>query len=83
MADGWAAGAPYDAILIDGAVESLPQAISRQLKDGGRLVCILGVSPGASAMLYRRSGHECSGRPIFDATAAPLPGFAKAPAFAF
>jgi protein-L-isoaspartate(D-aspartate) O-methyltransferase len=80
---GWAAAAPYDAILIDGAVESLPQAISRQLKDGGRLVCILGGSPGASAMLYRRSGHECSGRPIFDASAALLPGFAKAPAFAF
>jgi protein-L-isoaspartate(D-aspartate) O-methyltransferase len=83
LADGWAAAAPYDAILIDGAVERLPQAISRQLKDGGRLVCVLGVSPGGSAMLYRRSGDECSGRPIFDATAALLPGFAKAPAFAF
>ena len=83
LADGWAAGASYDAILIDGAIETLPPAITRQLKDGGRLVCVLGVSPGASAMLYRRSGHDVSGRPIFDATAAPLPGFAKAPAFAF
>jgi len=83
LADGWAGAAPYDAILIDGAIERLPQGVWRQLKDGGRLVCVLGVSPGGQAMLYRRSGDECSGRPIFNATAALLPGFAKAPAFAF
>jgi hypothetical protein len=34
-------------------------------------------------MLYRRSGSELGGRPIFDAAAAPLPGFSKKPAFAF
>ena len=54
-----------------------------QLKDGGRLVCVLGSGPGSKAMLYRRSDGEVGGRPIFDASAALLPGFAKAPAFAF
>ena len=83
LSDGWAQGAPYDVILIDGAVERLPEAFRRQLKDGGRLVCILGASPGASAMLYRRSDGELGGRPIFDAVAALLPGFAKAPVFSF
>ena len=39
--------------------------------------------PAAKAMLYRRSGDELGGRPIFDAAAAVLPGFAKPPAFAF
>jgi hypothetical protein len=34
-------------------------------------------------MLYRRSGDELSGRAIFDAAAGMLPGFAKAPVFAF
>jgi hypothetical protein len=34
-------------------------------------------------MLYCRSGDDLGGRPIFDATAAILPGFVKAPAFAF
>jgi hypothetical protein len=34
-------------------------------------------------MLYFRSGNELGGRVIFDASAAVLPGFAKAPAFAF
>jgi hypothetical protein len=34
-------------------------------------------------MLYSRSGDELGGRAIFDANAALLPGFAKAPVFAF
>jgi protein-L-isoaspartate(D-aspartate) O-methyltransferase len=54
-----------------------------QLKEGGRLACILGGGPGAKAILYFRSGNELGGRAIFDASAAVLPGFAKAPAFAF
>lgn len=80
---GWPQSAPYDLILIEGATEIEPQAYCSQLKDGGRLLCILGSPPGAKAMLYRRSGTELAGRAIFDAAATLLPGFAKAPAFAF
>ncbi len=80
---GWPQGAPYDVILLEGATEISPRAFLGQLKDGGRLVCVLGSGPGAKAMLYRRSGEELGGRPIFDASAAVLPGFAKAPIFAF
>ena len=83
LVEGWARNAPYDAILIDGAVELLPDAFRKQLKDGGRLVCVLGGRPQPSAMLYRRSGEELGGRAIFDAAAALLPGFAKTPVFAF
>lgn len=80
---GWAQGGPYDVIVLEGATEVEPQAFCAQLKDGGRLVCVLGKSPNAKAMLYCRSGGELSGRPIFDAAAAPLPGFSKKPEFAF
>jgi protein-L-isoaspartate(D-aspartate) O-methyltransferase len=83
LVDGWAQAAPYDVILLEGATEVEPQAFCRQLKDGGRLVCVLGASPGAKAMLYCRSGGELGGRPIFDAAAAVLPGFAKPRVFAF
>jgi protein-L-isoaspartate(D-aspartate) O-methyltransferase len=83
LAEGWERGGAFDAIFIDGAIEVLPEAFRRQLKDGGRLVCVLGGAPQASAMLYRRSGAELGGRAIFDAAAAPLPGFAKTPVFAF
>jgi protein-L-isoaspartate(D-aspartate) O-methyltransferase len=80
---GWPQGSPYDAIVLEGATEGPPEAFLSQLKEGGRLVCVLGTGPGSKAMLYCRSGDELGGRPIFDATAAVLPGFAKAPVFAF
>jgi protein-L-isoaspartate(D-aspartate) O-methyltransferase len=83
LAQGWPQGSPYDAVVLEGATEIVPDALCRQLKDGGRLVCVLGSGPGSKAMLYRRSGSDVGGRAIFDATAALLPGFAKTPVFAF
>ena len=83
LVDGWPQGGAYDAILLEGATEVEPQAICRQLKDGGRLVCVLGSGPGATAMLYRRGGEEMGGRSIFGASATVLPGFVKPPVFAF
>jgi protein-L-isoaspartate(D-aspartate) O-methyltransferase len=83
LAAGWPQKAPYDLILLEGATEVVPQALLRQLEDNGRLLCVLGKGPGAKAMLYRRSGEDIGERPIFDATAAVLPGFVKPPAFAF
>ena len=83
LTGGWPQGAPYDVIVLEGATEIVPQAFLGQLKEGGRLVCILGSGPGAKAMLYCRSGAELGGRPIFDATGGLLPGFAKTPVFAF
>ena len=80
---GWPQGGPYDVIVLEGATEIEPEGFLRQLKEGGRLVCVLGSAPGAKAMLYCRSGQEMGGRPIFDAAAALLPGFTKAPVFAF
>jgi protein-L-isoaspartate(D-aspartate) O-methyltransferase len=83
LTEGWPQAAPYDAILLEGATELAPETLLRQLKDGGRLVCVLGAGPGAKAMLYRRSGGEVGGRPLFDAVAPVLPGFVKPPEFAF
>lgn len=83
LAAGWPQGAPYDVVVIEGATEVAPQALCHQLKNGGRLVCVLGSGPGSKAMLYTRSDGEAAGRPIFDASATLLPGFAKMAAFAF
>jgi protein-L-isoaspartate(D-aspartate) O-methyltransferase len=83
LTGGWPQGSPYDAIVLEGATESPPETFLSQLKEGGRLVCVLGGGPAAKAMLYCRSGDELGGRPIFDATAAVLPGFAETPVFAF
>ena len=82
LADGFPRLAPYDAILLNGAFEAAPAALLRQLGDGGRLC---GVMRGAAgkAMLYRSTGGVVSGRPIFDAAAPLLPGFAQPAVFVF
>lgn len=80
---GWAAGAPYDAILIGGAVEEVPQALTDQLKDGGRLAAVVRKDSAARAMLYVRSGDHVSARRLFDAAIPPLPGFEAAKSFVF
>ena len=83
LIDGWPELAPYDVILLNGTVDAAPKALLRQLKDGGRLVGVVGRYPSGKAMLFRSIGGEVSGRPIFDAGAPLLPGFAQAPVFVF
>jgi protein-L-isoaspartate(D-aspartate) O-methyltransferase len=83
LARGLAGEGPYDVIVLEGAVEVIPDGILDQLKHGGRLVCVLRRGPAGRAMLYLRTAGEVSGRAVFDAVAAPLPGFAEAPAFVF
>jgi protein-L-isoaspartate(D-aspartate) O-methyltransferase len=89
LAQGWRAGAPYNVILINGAVGQIPTAISDQLAEGGRLVTVTTGSAGpvdarlGEAVLMTRAEGKVSSRPIFDAVIQPLPDFARAPAFAF
>jgi protein-L-isoaspartate(D-aspartate) O-methyltransferase len=44
---------------------------------------VLGRSPAGKAMVYRNAGGDVSGRPVFDAAAPLLPGFARKPEFVF
>jgi protein-L-isoaspartate(D-aspartate) O-methyltransferase len=83
LAAGWQAGAPYDVILLNGSAEVVPERLLQQLRDGGRLVGVVGRGPASKAVLHLRTGGTTSGRPIFDAAAPPLPGFAEPPAFVF
>jgi len=83
LAEGWPAAAPYDLIFLNGTTEVVPEALGRQLKPSGRLTCIHGHGPTGKAMLYRLVEGQLIGRPIFDAAAAPVPGFAAPPRFVF
>lgn len=83
LAQGSPNRAPYDVIVVEGAVEFVPQSLFDQLGEGGRLTCVLGAGPAAKAVLYRRDRGAISGRPVFDAAADVLPGFARAPEFVF
>jgi protein-L-isoaspartate(D-aspartate) O-methyltransferase len=80
---GWPNEGPYDAILIEGAVEIIPPELLDQLKDGGRLVAIVGDRPAGRATVWRRDGGAFGRTTVFDASADILPGFEKAREFAF
>lgn len=80
---GHAGGAPYDLILIEGAVETVPQALLDQLGEGGRLVAVVGYGRAASATVFTKAAGDVGDRPAFDADAPPLPGFRKPRAFVF
>ncbi len=83
LAQGCAGEGPYDVILLQGSAEVIPPVLFDQLKNGGRLIGVLGRGPQGKAMCYRRVEADFSGRPVFDAAAAALPGFAKPPEFVF
>ena len=83
LEDGWKKLAPYDRILIDGAVESIPDTIVDQLADGGRLGTAL-VDRGITRLTVgRKAGGAFGYLSLGDAGTPTLPGFSKPEAFTF
>ncbi len=83
LAGGHAGQGPYDAIVLEGAVEETPQALLDQLKPGGRLVGVVTDKTGSRAHIFTRAGAGWSSRAAFDAALPVLPGFAREPGFTF
>jgi protein-L-isoaspartate(D-aspartate) O-methyltransferase len=80
---GHKAGAPYDVIVVEGAVEIVSQELFEQLAEDGRLVAVVGYGRSASAMVYTKTEGDIGGRSAFDAHIPPLPGFRKPAVFVF
>jgi protein-L-isoaspartate(D-aspartate) O-methyltransferase len=83
LAKGYAAEAPYDVIVIEGAVDIVPDALFDQMKEDGRLVVVEGHGNAGVARLYVRKNGVVSGRRVFNAAVKPLPGFHREKAFEF
>ena len=83
LEEGVAEHGPFDAILVEGAIETLPHKIEAQLKVGGRIAAIFAEGAGGQARLGLRTPQGIAWRRIFDATAPVLPGFAATKAFVF
>ncbi len=82
LAEGSAKAGPYDVIILQGAVESLPDTLLAQLKEGGRIGCIfMEGALGVARIGYKIDG-DITWRYSFNASAPVLPGFAAKPAFA-
>lgn len=83
LADGHAAGAPYDVLIVDGAMEELPAALAGQVAPGGRIVAGLvdrGVTRLASGV---RSESGFGLKAFADIETVVLPGFEKPRRFKF
>ncbi len=98
VAAGWPGAAPYDFILIDGAVSAIPDALADQLSPTGRLATVVqeagngggqGVlaepvqTPGHHPGAPGRPAHRLRAQPFFDCTTPLLPQLRARPAFTF
>lgn len=55
---GWPEAAPFDAILVSAAGAAVPEALKRQLAQGGRLVIPVGPPGGQTLLRLTRRGPE-------------------------
>ena len=82
-AEGDAANAPYDVIVLNGATEVTPDGLYRQLKEAGRLVGVFALVTPQRATVVTHSHGDFGSRALFDAAVPVLPGLGRLPAFVF
>ncbi len=83
LVSGDAKHGPYDVVMTQGAIETLPDAIASQIKDGGRIVSIFSQNGLDQCRVGFKAGGKISWRYAFDANAPVLNGFETSPEFTF
>ncbi|MDP2086698.1 MAG: protein-L-isoaspartate O-methyltransferase [Gemmobacter sp.] len=74
--------APFDAIVIEGGVEVVPDTLTAQLKVGGRIAALFMVGALGVVRIGTKTADGIVWRDTFNAAAPVLPGFARVRAFA-
>ena len=83
LAKGWPKGAPYDLILLDGAVEEIPPALGKQISPQGLIIGAID-DRGVTRLIVGSCANGAIGwRSIADSDVEPLPGFERPRAFSF
>lgn len=80
---GWPAAAPYDLVLFEGAIETLPAAIAAQIAPTGCAAAIVRIDGVGHAHAGPVVGDRIAGRAFLEIAAKPLPGFRRTREFAF
>jgi protein-L-isoaspartate(D-aspartate) O-methyltransferase len=83
LSDGFAKGAPYSVILIDGIVQQIPQALTDQLAEDGRLVAAISDSGISRLAIGRKAGSIVGYQYFADCGGCVLPGFEESKGFEF
>lgn len=73
--EGWACEAPFDAILVSAGAPGIPDALKRQLADGGKMVVPVGNDPGMQELVrVTRTGDAFKSETIAAVRFVPLIG---------
>lgn len=81
---GAALSAPFDIIIINGAIQYMPETIINQVKEGGVIAAFWrGVRNQGHAALYHKYNGDLREQVLFDAVVPVLPGYEKQEGFAF
>lgn len=88
LCDGFAPASPFQAILIEGGIQWMPQKLIHQLAEGGRLVCIFYPEGDLFGQMgemqhYIKKDGVMEKRTVMDAAAPILPGFNARATFRF
>ncbi|KQW89110.1 protein-L-isoaspartate O-methyltransferase [Massilia sp. Root418] len=82
-AQGWPNGAPFDVIVLSGALPKLPEAFLQQVKVGGRIFALIGEAPVMSGVLVTRTSDGYEQKKLFETDVKPLQQAAKPSQFTF
>lgn len=83
LREGYPSQGPYDVIILEGAVEEIPEVLFSQLRDGGRLVAPIADGMVGKAALFRSIDGDVSRRVAYDMNVQRLPGFERPKTFVF
>jgi protein-L-isoaspartate(D-aspartate) O-methyltransferase len=80
---GYDEQSPFNAIIIEGAIQEVPLNIIDQLDEGGRLFAIVQEGEICSAKLFKKNGRSISEQKLFNCTLPVLSMFIKKNSFSF
>jgi protein-L-isoaspartate(D-aspartate) O-methyltransferase len=88
LCDGFAPASPYQAILIEGGTQWLPEKIINQLAEKGRIACVYYrtgevFSHFGTARVYEKMNGVLTPHDLFEVAAPILPSLHARPAFEF
>tara|TARA_B100000989_G_scaffold142871_1_gene106404 strand:+ start:286 stop:936 length:651 start_codon:yes stop_codon:yes gene_type:complete len=83
IAKGCLEQSPFNAIIIEGAVEEVPKNIVDQLESGGRMIAIISDNGACTAKMYKKRGQSISTSKLFNCSIPVLNSFKMKNSFSF
>ena len=83
MIEGCSEQGPFNAIIIEGAIDEVPPKILNQLEDNGRLIAMINNKGVSNVIEYQKKNNIFTDRFLFSCTAPKLKCFDKRKSFSF